>query len=460
MEAYQNAAIKVKDGYPQLRIIQTAQDTGQRLADIGAGVRGADQPSIPITVRIDPQEQYQTILGFGGAFTEAGAYVLAQIDPAQRQKVIDAYFAADTGLNYRLCRVHMNSCDFSLGNYSCDDVDGDVELRHFNIDRDRRYLVPWIKDAIRATGRPIDLLVTPWSPPAWMKTNGKMNGGGKLKPEYRETWARFFVQFIREYQNEGIPVWGVSVQNEPLAVQTWDSCIFSAAEEADFVGDYLGPTLRRNGLADQKIVIWDHNRDLVYDRAKISLSNPKAAQYVWGIGFHWYSGDQFVNIEKTYREFSDKPLLFTEGCIEKGVKLGQWDRGEIYAHNILGDLNSGTVGWIDWNMVLDLQGGPNHAGNYCDAPVVVNTATGEVFFQSSYYYMGHFSKFIERGARRIGCLVDGAYVELAAFLNPDGTIVVVVLNRKDEALQFTLEVQGNSFAIASPGHSIQTIILE
>jgi glucosylceramidase len=461
MRIHQNEeTIPIRDRYRNAQVFQTSQNSNQRITRISKLISESRSIANSMHVRIDPSEQYQSLLGFGGAFTEAGAHVLSQISAEKRNMIIDRYFASDSGINYRLCRVHMNSCDFSLGNYSCDDSAGDTELQHFQIARDRKHLIPWIKAAMAVAGGPIDLLVSPWSPPAWMKTNGTMNHGGSLLPEYRDTWARFFMKFIREYEKEGIPIWGVSVQNEPLATQTWDSCIFSAEAEADFIANHLGPLLQKEGLGDTKILIWDHNRDLLYDRAKRTLSNPEAAKYIWGIGFHWYSGDQFVNVEKTYREFPSKKLIFTEGCIENGVKPGQWDRGEIYAHNIMGDLNSGTVGWIDWNMVLDHHGGPNHAGNFCDAPVIVNTDTGEVFFQSSYYYMGHFSKFIERGARRIGCLMDGAYLELTAFLNPNGVIVVVALNRTGEERQFTLEILGERFTVLSPGHSIQTILLD
>ena len=236
--------------------------------------------------------------------------------------------------------------------------------------------------------------------------------------------------------------------------------MYTAEEEGDFVRDYLGPQFQKDGLGYIKILIWDHNRDRIYERAKTTLADPEVAKYVWGIGFHWYTGEQFANVKKTFQEFPNKPLIFTEGCIEGGVQLGKWDRGEFYAHHMISDFNSGTAGWIDWNLALDRVGGPNHVGNYCDAPVVVDTDSGEFFFQSSYYYIGHFSKFIQPGAKRIECSSNGLPVETVAFLNPDQQIVVIALNQTDQDLQFSLETQENCISLTSLKHSIQTIILE
>ncbi len=454
------APISPKENYSCARVIRTAKDTQECISEISTLKVTAEKSEGASLIRVNPGEQHQSILGFGGAFTEAAAYVLGKLTPEKRRAVIGAYFSPTRGLKYTMGRVHMNSCDFSLGNYSCDDTDGDKELKNFNISRDQQYLIPLIKEAMDQANIPLLLMVTPWSPPAWMKTNGMMNQGGSIKDDCREAWAYFYSKFIQAYGKEGIPVWAVSVQNEPEAKQTWDSCLYTAEEEGEFVRDYLGPQLQKDGLGYIKILIWDHNRDRIYERAKITLADPQTAKYVWGIAFHWYTGEQFVNVEKTYREFPDKPLIFTEGCIEGGVQLGKWDRGEFYAHHMIGDFNSGTAGWMDWNLALDQLGGPNHVGNYCDAPVVVDTESGEFFFQSSYYYIGHFSKFIEAGAKRISCFSKESSVETAAFINPDQQIVVIVLNRTDQDLQFSLEIQKRYLNGTSLKHSIQTIILE
>ena len=221
-----------------------------------------------------------------------------------------------------------------------------------------------INDALKKRKNNIRIMASPWSPPAWMKTTGEMNFGGKLKSEYRDTWADYYCKFIENYEKENVPIWGLSIQNEPEAKQTWDSCIYTAEEERDFIKNHLGPSLKKHNLLDRKIIIWDHNRDVMVERARTVLSDPGAAKYVWGTGFHWYCGDHFDNVQKVHDEFPDKQLIFTEGCQEGGPHIGSWNLGERYATSIINDLNRWTVAWIDWNLILNEQGGPNHVGNY------------------------------------------------------------------------------------------------
>jgi len=436
--------------------IRTAQGAGERLAP-QAPLAFSDGTAFDIaSVTVDAGTRFQTIEGFGGAFTEASAVTLYKMPPEKQAEILRAYFDPVEGNGYTLCRTHINSCDFSLGNYAYDEVDGDVELAHFSIDRDRQALIPMIKAAMGVAGDALRLFASPWSPPAWMKTNGEMNHGGKLKPEYRDAWARYYCRYIREYEKAGIPIWGLSVQNEPLAVQTWDSCIYTGEEERDFVRDYLGPTLEREGLGDVKLIIWDHNRDLVYERAKVVLDDPEAARYVWGTGFHWYVADCFDNVQRVHDAYPDKRLLFTEGCQEGGPHLGEWAVGERYARSILHDLNRWTVGWVDWNLVLDEIGGPNHVGNYCSAPIIADTRTGEVLYQHSYDYIGHFSRYIRPGAQRIIAAPTRDELETTAFVNPDGQIAVVVLNRTEKDVPFALKFAGRVAVAESLAHSIQT----
>ena len=275
-------------------------------------------------VFVNTQRRFQTLEGFGAAFTEAAAVTWQALPATQQSQLIDDYFSTRAGHGYALCRVHMNSCDFALGNYAHTDVAGDTELKHFSIDRDRQALLPMIKAAQAAASQPIQLLVSPWSPPAWMKSNGQMNQGGKLLPQYANAWARCYIRFIQEYEQEGVPVWGVSVQNEPQAVQRWDSCIYSAEEERDFVRDHLGPELAKAGLDHIKIVIWDHNRDRMVERASVVYMDPQASKYVWGCGFHWYGEDHFDHVQMVHDAWPDKALLFTEGCQEGGPHPGEW----------------------------------------------------------------------------------------------------------------------------------------
>jgi len=442
-----------------VQLIQTAKGTDDRLSPKRQSFLPSENGDQLPCVELHADRLFQEIEGFGGAFTEACAHTLQGMSPEKREEIINAYFHPENGLGYSLCRTHINSCDFSLGNYSYDEVEGDTDLAHFTIERDRELLIPLIKAARNIEGASFKVLASPWSPPAWMKTTGEMNHGGKLKPECRDAWARYFCKYIDAYADEGIPIWGVTVQNEPEAVQKWDSCIYTAEEEGDFVKSHLGPRFDEAGLQRVKIIIWDHNKDRIYERATKTLSDPRAAKYIWGIGFHWYSGGDFENLARTHGAFPDKKLIFTEGCQEHGVKLGSWKLGERYGRAIIGDLNNWTVGWIDWNMALNEQGGPNHAGNFCDAPVIADTPTDTIYYQSAFYYLGHFSKYIRPGARRIGCVSASRHLEVVAFRNTDGETAVVVMNRTNDEIPFVLKEGGFSCKTASPARSIQTYII-
>ena len=442
-----------------ITVIQTAKDNGDRLSLKEELFFSKGGTPLGTVIEIDQKNKYQVFEGFGAAFTEAAADTFYKMSEEKRTEILNAYFSPGAGLNYSFCRTHINSCDFSLGNYSYDEVAGDAEMHHFDIERDRLQLMPMIKEAMKVKGENLKLFASPWSPPGWMKTNGEMNHGGKLKDEYKKSWALYFAKYIKAYAKEGIPIWGVSVQNEPDAVQIWDSCTYSHEEERDFVRNYLGPVLQEEGLCHVRIIVWDHNTDLIYERAKVILEDKECAKYVWGVGFHWYSGDQFANLEKTHQAFPDKKLLFTEGCQEGGVHWDLWSVGERYGHNIINDFNNWTVGWVDWNMVLNEQGGPNHAGNYCDAPIIANTQSDKIYYENSYYYMGHFSKYIQLGATRLGCICkEEGTLEATAFENPDGQIVVVLMNPGDEERDYVLKIGENTTSAKSLPHSIVTLL--
>ena len=441
----------------QVRNVLTARDSGARLAE-QAPLRADDADSGLPAVSVDPECRFQSIEGFGGAFTEAAAVTWLALDAARREELLRAYFDRDAGHGYTLCRLHMGSCDFALGNYSHVETPGDLALASFSIERDRRTLLPFIQAAQRMAGRPLKLLASPWSPPAWMKSNGQMNGGGTLRPECCEAWARCFVRFIEAYAAEGVPIWGVTVQNEPQATQRWDSCLYTAEAERDFVRDFLGPTLAAAGLGAVKIVIWDHNRDLMFERANLVYADPEAARFAWGTGFHWYGEDCFDHVQQLHDAWPDKQLLFTEGCQEGGPHHGSWELGERYAHSMINDLNRWTVGWIDWNLVLDQHGGPNHVGNFCSAPILTDAASGALLLQSSFFYIGHFTRFVRPGAQRVSCVTDRQDLEAASFLNPDGSVAVIAMNRSEQPLRFALGIAGGRTVAELPPRSIATYL--
>lgn len=439
---------------PITKIIKTIQYSEDRLKTYHTGFESSFDPG---TILIDDQTTYQEIEGFGGAFTEAGGYVLSQLSQSKQDEIINAYFDVKNGHGYNLCRTHINSCDFSLGNYASCEEAGDVELNSFNIKRDHEYLIPFIKSA-QQLSKDIKILASPWSPPAWMKTNGEMNNGGQLKKEYSQVWANYYVKYIEAYEKEAIDIWGVTIQNEPAATQVWDSCIYSAEEERDFIKRYLGPTFTNHQMTDKKIIIWDHNRDVLLERVHPILSDKEASQYVWGVGLHWYMCEDFENSSKVKEQFPETNILFTEGCNEGGVQLNTWYTGERYGRNIIGDLNNWLVGWIDWNMILDHHGGPNHVGNFCDAPIIVNTETHDVIYQSSYFYLGHFSRYIKPGAVRIGHINKHDAVQTVSFKNPNQEIVTVLMNETDIDEIVTLNYDDEAYKIDLKAHSIYTVI--
>ena len=443
----------------------SARDGGARLAEqppparVDASHAASGLPGLAPALWVDTSRRFQFIEGFGGAFTEAAAVTWQALPPEAREQFLVDCFDPVRGHGYTLGRVHMNSCDFALGNYAHVERPGDFELEGFSIERDRRSLLPFIREALRVAGRPIRLLVSPWSPPAWMKSNGEMNHGGQLRPECRAAWAQCYVRFIRAYEAEGVPVWAVSVQNEPMARQRWDSCLYSAEDERDFVRDHLGPALHEAGLGHVKIVIWDHNRDLMVERASVVYRDPEAAKYVWGTGFHWYGNDHFDHVQMVHDAWPDKALLFTEGCQEGGPHLGSWEVGERYARSIVNDLNRWTVGWIDWNLLLDEGGGPNHVGNFCSAPIMADRAGGTLMHQSAYWVLGHFSRFVRPGAQRVLCASSRAEIEATAFAAADGQVSVVASNRHGHGVAMRLVVDGTAWAVDLPPHSLSTFVV-
>lgn len=409
-------------------------------------------------VNLYDQMRYQNIDGFGGAFTEAAAVTLQKMNKTQQEQILRMYFDPVEGLGYTFCRTHINSCDFSLGNYSYDDTDGDVTLEKFSIERDMQALIPMILRAKKyAPG--MKLFATPWSPPYWMKDTRRMNEGGKLLPEYYDVWARYLARYIKAYREQGIDLWGITMQNEANAKTPWDSCLFTAEEERDFIRNHLGPTFAREGLDDVKIMFWDHNRERVLERAQVVFSDPEAARYVHGIAVHWYTGDHFNALSMVHECFPDKVIRFTEGCAPYDPTFSKLENGEWYAHDIIGCLNHWVSSWTDWNLILDEQGGPNHVSNWCDAPVICDTRKGQVLFESSFYYLAHFSRYIKPGAVRVGSTSFTGALETVAAVNPDGQRVCVVLNRSGEDIPFVLRYNKNGAKITSPAHSIMTLLV-
>ena len=413
---------------------------------------------------VNPKNTFQTFLGIGGAITDASAEVFAKLSPGKQVEFLQAYFSKEKGIGYSLIRTNIHSCDFSPGSYTYI-AEGDTALKTFSIEHDKQFRIPLIKRATDAAGGKVTLYASPWSPPAFMKDNNSMLKGGKLLPAFYQSWANYYVKFINSYQREGIPVWGLTIQNEPMATQRWESCIFTAEEERDFLKNYLGPTLKKAGLGNKKITVWDHNRDLISQRASTILDDKDANKYVWGIGYHWYEnwsgGDpMFENIGKVNEMYPDKNLLFTEGCVErfKAENYQLWANGERYGRSMINDFNNGTVGWTDWNILLDENGGPNHVNNFCFAPLHADSKTGELIYTPSYYFIGHFSKFIGEGAKRISSVASRSQLLTTSFLNKNGKVITVVMNQSDKKINYNLCIGTKASAITILPHAIQTLV--
>ncbi len=416
-------------------------------------------------IYIDPTHTFQTMIGIGGAITDAVAENFSTLSPEKQQEFLEKYYDKEKGIGYSMIRTHINSCDFGYDMYTYI-ADYDSTLATFDMSRDTVKRLPLVKKAMETAGGTLPLYLSTWSAPAWMKDNNSRIHGGKIKPQYLQLWADYVCKYIGAVEAYGIPVWGLTVQNEPMASQTWESCIYTAEEERDYVKNNLGPTLHKNGYADKKLFIWDHNRDLIFHRASTILNDPEAAKYVTGVAYHWYetwtgAPMNFDALKMTKATFPDKELMFSECCIEGFTwdKAKDWASGEKYGYSIMNDLNSGTAAWNDWNILLNHYGGPTWVKNFCVSPVHV-TEEGELFYTNIYYYIGHFSKFIRPGAKRLASYSSRAYLLSTSFVNPDGSVAVVVMNQGDNQIDFNMIMSGKQFACSSLPHSISTYILK
>ena len=383
-------------------------------------------------IKINTNKKYQTITGFGGSFTESSAYLLNKLSSKNRDSILSAYFSKE-GANYSLTRTHMNSCDFSLSNYSYSPVENDMELKHFSIQEDKDDIIPMIKDAMKISEDGFNIIASPWTAAPWMKDNNNWVGG-KLLPKYYDTWALFFSKYLAAYKAEGIDIWGFTVENEPHGNgNNWESMHYSPKEMTDFVQFHLGPKLEADGYGDKIILGYDQNRAGLQEWVDEMYKDDASSKYFDGTAIHWYEStyDFFPEaLQYAHNKAPNKYLIETEGCVDSEIPKWQddawywskeatdwgWDWASEkdkhlhpkyapvnrYARDIIGCLNNWVDGWVDWNMVLDTQGGPNWFKNWCVAPVIVDPEKDEVYFTPIYYTMAHFSKYIRPEAEIIG----------------------------------------------------------
>jgi len=442
-----------------------------------------------VVIKLIPEEKLQTITGFGGAFTESSAYLLNKLSKENRKKIIDAYFSKD-GAHYSLTRTHMNSCDFSVSNYSYTPVEGDKDLEHFTIEEDKDDLIPFIKEAMAASTDGFKIFGSPWTAAPWMKDNNEWVGG-KLMPEYYDTWALFFSKYVDAYKAEGIDIWGFTVENEPLGNgNNWESMHYSPDEMTNFVQNHLGPKLEADGKGDLKILGYDQNREHLKEWVDSQYKNEETSKYFDGTAIHWYASTFEVfpeELQYAHNKAPDKLLIQSEACVDAEIPVWEddawyWKKEATdwgfewapekdkhlhpkyspvnrYARDIIGCLNNWVDGWVDWNMVLDTKGGPNWFKNWCIAPVIVDPDKDEVYFTPLYYTMAHFSKYIRPEAKVIGVENSDDSLMVTAAKNPDNSIALVLFNEGIKAKNINLSLEGKAIDIQISAQAIQTIVI-
>mmetsp|Transcript_38158 Transcript_38158/g.85474 ORF Transcript_38158/g.85474 Transcript_38158/m.85474 type:complete len:488 (+) Transcript_38158:41-1504(+) len=440
--------------------------------------------AVDMAVSISANSPQQKVMGFGGAFTEASAIHFKSLSAAKQEEVLELYFGR-TGHQYTVGRVPINSCDFSPQSYSFDDAADDFEMAQFDKevthDRDNG-MIDFVRAAstkAQSIGNNVVVYGSPWSPPSWMKTgNHAMVGSAmpclKSDPRYHEAWAKYLSEWMTAYEKAGVEVWGLTVQNEPAFYSNngWEACSYTAAEERDFIKNHLGPQLESDfGEGGKKIMMFDWNKDSLVDWADTILSDAEAAKYVWGVGLHWYSGDFFDQVWYVSHNY-DKPVLGTEGCncdYDLPNYPDDWSRAARYAHDIIGDMTNGVIGWTDWNLLLDVEtqsgsGGPNHAGNNCFAQIHV--VGGELEITPSYYAYGHFSRYLTPGSVVFPYTASGwgsSNVEGLSARRPDGSWVMILLNNGQSDLQVGIQTSSEAAAagqvrVTLPAQSVGTVV--
>ncbi|EKE8066986.1 lysosomal glucosyl ceramidase [Salmonella enterica] len=458
-------------------------------------------------ISVLPRHTLQQIDGFGGSFTEGAGVVFNSMSEKTKAQFLSLYFSAQEH-NYTLARMPIQSCDFSLGNYAYVDSSADLQQGRLSFSRDEAHLIPLISGALRLNPHMklmaspwsppafmktnndmngggklrlsfsrdeahliplisgalrlnphMKLMASPWSPPAFMKTNNDMNGGGKLRRECYADWADIIINYLLEYRRHGINVQALSVQNEPVAVKTWDSCLYSVEEETAFAVQYLRPRLARQGMDEMEIYIWDHDKDGLVDWAELAFADEANYKGINGLAFHWYTGDHFSQIQYLAQCLPDKKLLFSEGCVpmesDAGSQIRHW---HTYLHDMIGNFKSGCSGFIDWNLLLNSEGGPNHQGNLCEAPIQYDAQNDVLRRNHSWYGIGHFCRYVRPGAR---VMLSSSYdnlLEEVGFVNPDGERVLVVYNRDVQERRCRVLDGDKEIALTLPPSGASTLL--
>ncbi len=514
-----------------------------------SGDKIAQQENVPFkagtangtVIRVEPTMIKQTIDGIGSSFTESSAFVLAHLDPAKRQEVMEKIYG-ESGANFSLTRTHIGACDFCVeGKYSYLDKVGDTKLENFTIAPDKAGfkrekhpgivdetydLLPMIKEALaikaRQNSKDLRIVASAWTAPAWMKdieewfipgsdANNWQGTGGSLKPQYVPVYAEYLVKYLDAYKAEGVPIWGLTPVNEPHGNNgQWESMHFSAESQNEFVKKYLGPGLKAGGYGDVKLLVYDQNRDDLEHWTDTMFGDPESAPFIYGVAVHWYSST-FKVYEETFdrinQKFPNFGIIHTEGCIddlgkpapggvtdpERFQESDWFDNDEFwwnpnatdwaysvtwagvnpddhpiytpvhrYARNIIVSLDHWMKGWIDWNIVLDHNGGPNHVGNFCGAPIMIDTESKNVYYTPIFYVLAQFSKTIRPGDKAVQMYTQleglgSDDLHACATLNDENLLSVQVLNTTKRPIQYNLQIADQHAGITIKANSVQTV---
>ena len=478
--------------------------------------RGFDHIVESHVIGLYPSFTFQTVEGFGCAMTETACFLLSGMAPEERKKTLSLWFGPEEG-KARFIRIPIDSCDYSLSEYQAvEDPVADPEFKTFSIDRDRKYILPVVKEALALSNGRLSVLMSPWSPPWQWKTpplkqgndasayggqetaqdgQPSRNNGGSLKPEFYGSWAKYLVMYIQAYLAEGVPVTMLSVQNEAAAATPWDSCVWTGVQEKTFLKDHLVPAMKEAGLPEKvQIFVWDHNKERMIEHIE-EIMTPDTAPLIDGFAYHWYTGDHFDALAMLHGKYPDKILMHSESCPlhrpgwisavdldieelkkrpaaslspdELAVLIQSGDKTPAdvdledafsYAHDMIGDLNHGMQRWIDWNLIVDQNGGPRHVDGGFAAPLFLN-ASGEVVQTVAYAYLNLIMNAIPAGSVRIGCSAFAPSVEITAVRTPQNRIGILLYHPAKEKELVHIRIAGQVISVTLPPESLTEVAI-
>jgi glucosylceramidase len=416
--------------------------------------------SLPLNIEVDASKRYQEMVGFGANITDASAWLIQhRLNDQQRKALMADLFGKSPGVGFSFTRLTIGASDFSRSHYSLDDVPAgqtDYPLSHFSIAPMRADVLPVVKNAL-AINPQLRVMASPWSAPAWMKTNDSLIQGA-LRPDAYGAFARYLGKFADAMEAEGVPLYAITTQNEPnFEPKDYPGMRVDSAARAKLIGEHLGPLFAQRSKP-VRILDWDHNWDEPQAPLAV-LADDKARPFVAGVAWHCYSGD--VAVQSTVHDaYPDKETYFTE-CSGGEWKPHWRETLPWYMRNlILGTTRGWAKGVLMWNIALDENHGPHLGGcGDCRGVVTINSKTGEVTRNFDYYALAHASRFVRPGAHRIASTAGVDGLESVAFQNADDhSVVLIVLNAANVSRRFSVSQGGQTFAYTMADASVATFV--